>query len=398
MLNFTFHNPTKILFGQGRLNELGREAAKWGQRVLVVSGRGSVKRTGLYDIVMDQLHAAQLTVYELPGIEPNPRVSSVRQGVSLCQEHHMDLILAVGGGSTIDAAKAIAAGACYNGDVWDFFSKQRVIEAALPLGVILTLAATGSEANKNAVITNWETHEKLGTGSNHLFPRFSILDPTLTFTVPRNHTAYGAIDTMAHVFEQYFHPTPDTPLQDRFSEGILRTVIENLPLALQEPENYAARANLMWCSTLALNSLIGVGLDDDWACHAIEHELSGFYDIPHGAGLAIVFPQWMRYVMAARPERFAQYAQRVWDEPADGRSIEELGTAGIERTEQFFLSVDVPIRLKDWNIDETHFMAASKRATRHGALGSLQPLQAADVYEILRMCVAPPIPQKGDVS
>jgi alcohol dehydrogenase YqhD (iron-dependent ADH family) len=388
VLNFTYQNPTRILFGKGQLQHLGTETRKWGTNALVVSGKGSAKRTGLYSQALTLLNDAGVRVVELAGIDPNPRISSVREGAVLCREHKVDVIIAIGGGSTIDAAKAIAAAACYQGDPWDFFSSQATIREALPLGAVLTLAATGSEANGNMVITNWETHEKVGMGSPHLFPRFSILDPTLTFTVPANQTAYGAADIMAHVFEQYFHPTPATPLQDRFCESILRTVVENLPIALQQPDNYDARANLMWCSTMALNTLIGMGVDDDWACHAIEHELSGIYDIPHGAGLAIVFPHWMRYVWKAHPKKFAQYAVQVWDEPAAGRSDEELALAGIRHTEEFFLSAGVPVKLNAWNIGHERLAEAAARATARGPIGSLKPLEAADVEAILKMCLS----------
>ncbi len=384
MLNFEFINPTRILFGEGQVERVGEQTARWGKKVLLVTGGKSVRTSGLYDQVLDQLRGAGLTVFELSGIEPNPRVTSVRRGVEICKSEQIDIILAVGGGSVIDAAKAMAAGAKYDGDVWDFYGKQVAVTDALPLGTILTLAATGTESNGNTVVTNWETHEKIGMGSPHLFPKFSILDPTLTFTVPRNQTAYGAIDAMAHVFEQYFHHTPSTPIQDRFSEGILRTIVENAPVALQNPEDYDARANLMWSATMALNMLIGQGVDEDWACHGIEHELSGFYDIPHGAGLAVVFPHWMRHVLPEGPTRFAQYAVRVWDEPDDGRSAQELALAGIRKTEEFFLSLGVPIKLDKWDIGEENLEEMALRAVRRGPLGSFKKLSSQDVLAILK--------------
>lgn len=288
---FRFQNPTALIFGKGTVEQLGTEVAKYGKRVLFVYGGGSIKKTGLYDRVREQLAHIGAEVVELPGVEPNPRLTTVKKGIELCRQHGLDFILAVGGGSVIDASKAIAAGVPYEGDVWDFFMRKAAPQTALPLGTVLTLAATGSEMNGGSVVTNWEEKRKRSFGSIHTFPKFSILDPTLTFTVPRDHTVNGIVDMMSHVFEQYFSHTPDTPLQERFCESILKTVIEQAEVVLTNPENYEARANLMLCGTYALNGgMISVGMQGDWATHAIEHEVSAVYDIPHGAGLAIIFP------------------------------------------------------------------------------------------------------------
>ncbi|MEK3883566.1 iron-containing alcohol dehydrogenase [Paenibacillus sp. PL2-23] len=386
MNNFQFHNPTRIVFGEGSADRIGELASSFGQTVLLVYGGGSIKRSGLYDRTVKQLKESGITFYELPDIEPNPRLSTVNKGIDICREHGVDFVLAVGGGSVIDASKAIAAGSLYHGDVWDFFVGKAVIKQALPLGTVLTLAATGSEMNGNTVISNWEEKLKRGAGSSHLFPRFSILDPSLTYSVPRNQTVYGSIDIMSHVFEQYFSLTENTPLQERFCESVLQTVIENVEPALENPSDAAARANLMWCGTMALNGgQISLGMTNDWASHGIEHEVSAIYDIPHGAGLAIIFPNWMRYVYQQRPGRFAQYATRVWGIDPAGKSEDELALAGIQATRDFFTRIGAESRLADFNIGEEQLDRMAEEAVRYGAIGSFKKLEKNDVREILRM-------------
>ncbi|MDF2923421.1 MAG: Fe-dependent oxidoreductase, alcohol dehydrogenase [Paenibacillaceae bacterium] len=383
---FTFYNPTKILFGKGKISGLGCEIRPYGKKVLLVYGGGSVKRSGLYDQVMEQLNSMEAQVIELPGIEPNPRISSVREGVRLCREHGIEFILAVGGGSVVDASKGIAAGARYEGDPWDFYSNQTPIHSALPLGAVLTLAATGTEMNGNSVVSNWEEKLKLSFGSIHVYPRFSVLDPTYTFSVPRDQTVNGIVDMMAHVFEQYFSLTADTPLQERLCESILQTVVETGEGALADPQDYNARANLMWCGTMALNGgLISVGMANDWASHGIEHEVSAIYDIPHGAGLAILFPNWMKYVYDARPDRFAQFATRVWGIPADGKTAEELALAGIEATRAYFNRIGAPSTLGHYGIGGENLERMAELAVRYGPIGSFKPLHKEDVLEILKL-------------
>lgn len=386
MNSFTFHNPTKVLFGQGSINKLGDEIRPYGSKVLLVYGGGSVKRSGLYDQVIGQLQGIGAEVTELPGIEPNPRISSVREGIRLCREHGIDFILAVGGGSVVDASKGIAAGARYEGDAWDFYTGKARVQQALPLGAILTLAATGSEMNGNSVVTNWEEKLKLSFGSIHVYPRFSVLDPVNTFSVPRDQTVNGIVDMMAHVFEQYFSQTADTPLQERLCESILQTVIETGEAALANPQDYNARANLMWCGTMALNGgLISVGMANDWASHGIEHEVSAIYDIPHGAGLAILFPNWMKYVYQARPDRFAQFAVRVWGVPAEGRTEEELALAGIEATRAYFDRIGAPNRLSFYGIGAENLDRMAAEAVRYGPIGSFKKLDKEDVRQILEL-------------
>ncbi|MCA0754735.1 iron-containing alcohol dehydrogenase [Paenibacillus sp. N4] len=386
MNSFQFVNPTRIVFGEGTADQAGALTSQYGKTVLLVYGSGSIKKTGLYDKTVSLLQSSGAAVHELPNIEPNPRLSTVKKGIGLCREHGVDFILAVGGGSVIDAAKAIAAGVPYEGDVWDFFTNKAVIKEALPLGTILTLAATGSEMNGNSVITNWEENLKRAFGSPHTYPKFSILDPTLTYTVPRNHTVNGAVDIMSHVFEQYFSLTENTPLQERFCESILQTVIENVEPALANPEDAAARANLMWCGTMALNGgLISVGMTNDWASHGIEHEVSAIYDIPHGAGLAVVFPNWMKYVHEERIDRFVQYAVRVWGIDPAGKSDKEVALAGIQATRDFFTRIGAESRLADFGIGSEKLDRMAEEAVRYGEIGSFKRLDKQDVYNILEM-------------
>lgn len=386
MNSFQFHNPTQIIFGEGAASRIGELTSSIGKTVLLVYGGGSIKNTGLYDRAVEQLKEANVAIHELGGIEPNPRLSTVNKGIRLCREHGVDFILAVGGGSVIDASKAIAAGALYDGDVWDFFTGKGRIEKALPLGTVLTLAATGSEMNGGTVISNWEEKLKRGCGSPHLYPRFSILDPVLTYTVPRNHTVYGSIDILSHVFEQYFSLTKNTPLQERFCESIMKTVIENIEPTLANPNDAAARANLMWCGTMALNGgQISLGMDNDWASHGIEHEVSAIYDIPHGAGLAVIFPNWMQYVYKQRIDRFAQYATRVWEIDTEGKSEEELALAGIQATRDFFTRIGAESKLADFGIGEENLDRMASEAVRYGSLGSFKRLEKEDVREILRL-------------
>ncbi|MDQ0058522.1 iron-containing alcohol dehydrogenase [Paenibacillus harenae] len=383
---FQFYNPTSIVFGEGTADRVGELTARYGKNVLFVYGSGSIKKTGLHARTLSRLAEAGITVHELPNIEPNPRLTTVNKGIALCREHGIDFILAVGGGSVIDASKAIAAGTLYEGDVWDFYSRKAVVQQALPIGTILTLAATGSEMNGGTVVTNWEENQKQSFVSPHTYPVFSILDPTLTYTVPRNHTVYGSVDIMSHVFEQYFSLTPNTPLQERFCESILQTVIENVEIAIAKPDDAAARANLMWCGTMALNGgQISVGMENDWASHGIEHEVSAIYDIPHGAGLAVLFPNWMKYVYKQRVDRFVQFAQRVWGISGEGMSDDEIALTGIQATRDFFTRIGAESRLADFGIGEENLDRMAEEAVKYGNIGSFKPLGKDDVHAILTL-------------
>ncbi|WP_202079952.1 iron-containing alcohol dehydrogenase [Caldalkalibacillus salinus] len=383
MNNFEFRNPTEILFGKGQIEKLADKVHEYGTKVLLVYGGGSIKSFGLYDDVIQRLQGADCQVFELAGVEPNPRLTTVQKGIDLCKQESIDLVLAVGGGSVVDAAKGVAVGAKYDGDVWDFYDRKAVAEAALPLGVILTLAATGSEMNRGSVVTHWEKQEKRGAGTT--FPAFSILDPTNTFSVPEDQTVYGMVDMMSHVFEQYFSHTENIPLQSRYAESILKTVIDNAPVVLEQPKNYEARANIMYCGTMALNGQLAQGVETDWASHGIEHAVSAIYDIPHAGGLAIIFPNWMKYVYKENIDRFIRFATEVWGVDPSGQSDEEVALAGIQATREFFNKIGAPVRLADYDIDDQHIEDMAQKATHFGPIGSFKKLEKEDVAEILRM-------------
>ena len=383
MLNFNIHFPTRIRFGRGKIEDLGKEILCYGNKVLLVYGGGSIKRSGLYDQVLQIFQDNNITHVELSGVQPNPRITSVRQGVELCKKYEIQLVLAVGGGSTIDCAKIIAAGAGYNGDAWDFFTRKARINFALPIGTILTLAATGSEMNANAVISNDDTKEKLGTGSPVLIPRFSILDPEYSFTVPPEQTAAGTVDIISHIFEQYFSPTPETFIQDRLAEAMLKTCIHYGPIAIAQPDNYEARANLMWTGSLALNGLLGAGKRTDWATHDIEHEISALYDVTHGLGLAVLTPYWMQYVLDEQTTpRLAEYARNVW-EISESDDIIAAQTA-IKKTAIFFKSTNLASSLKEIGVEKERLAEMAEKATSHGPLGAFRKLEYQDVLNILQ--------------
>lgn len=385
MDNFTFWNPTKLIFGKDQLQELKNEIPQYGKKVLVVYGGGSIKRNGLYDSVINELNQIGAEVFELSGVEPNPRLSTVHKGVKICKEEGIEFLLAVGGGSVIDCTKAIAAGAKYEGDAWDLVTKKAVATEALPFGTVLTLAATGSEMNAGSVITNWETNEKYGWGSPAVFPRFSILDPVNTFTVPKDQTIYGLVDMMSHVFEHYFHQAENTELQDRMCESLLLTVMETAPKLLADLENYEHRATVLYSGTMALNGMLSMGYRGDWATHNIEHAVSAVYDIPHGGGLAILFPNWMRHNLQVNPERFKKLAVRVFNVNPEGKTAEEAGLEGIERLREFWSSIGAPSRLADYDIDGSKLELMADKAMANGEFGNFKSLKYEDVLKIYQM-------------
>ena len=386
MKNFEFYNPTRVFFGKGETDRVGKEARKYGKKVLLTFGGKSIKQNGLYDRVKKSLLNNGMEIFELGGIQPNPRIDSVRHGVDICKKEKVDIILAVGGGSVLDASKVMGTGVFYDGDPWDFLTGKAKPTGMLPLATVLTLAATGSEMNHNAVISNDETEEKLAIVDPFIFPAFSILDPENTMTVPRDQTINGIVDILAHVFEQYFHSAENAPLQDRLMESIIQTVMETTPLLLKNLHDYQARATIMWCGTIALNHLIECGVVGDWSTHNIQHELSAIYDIPHGAGLAIVFPQWMKYVLDLIPEKFAQFGERVWNLPRNGKSDRELGLAAIERTKAWFHEIGAPISLKEVGIGSDRLEEMAAKAVKKGPLGSTKKLNKEDVLNIYKMC------------
>jgi alcohol dehydrogenase len=383
MNNFIFHNPTQLIFGRGQIQKLEEKIDQLGQKILVVYGGGSIKKTGLYDKVVTVLKSKGAAISELPGIEPNPRLTTVNKGINICKQKEIDWILAIGGGSVIDASKAIAIGAKYEGDVWDFYNQKAFPTAALPLGTILTLAATGSEMNPMSVVTNWETQQKHGGYTT--YPTFSILDPENTFSVPKEQTIYGSCDIMSHVFEQYFSHTDNIPLQTRFAESIMKTVIENVELAITNPHDYDARANLLMCGTFALNGVLSAGVVTDWATHSIEHAVSAVYDIPHGGGLAILFPNWMKYVYKEDVERFARFATEVWGIDTEGKSNDAIALEGIEAVRSFFNKIGAPSRLADYNITDEKLDVMAEKAVPFGPIGNFKKLNKDDVYQILKM-------------
>lgn len=384
MQNFTFYNPTKLIFGKDQLSQLQTEIPQYGKKVLIVYGGGSIKRNGLYDKVKEQLYEIGAEVFELSGVEPNPRISTVRKGVEICKTEGIDFLLAVGGGSVIDCTKAIAAGAKYDGDAWDLVIKKAFAAKALPFGTVLTLAATGSEMNAGSVITNWETNEKYGWGSPVTFPKFSILDPVNTFTVPRNQTVYGIVDMMSHVLEHYFHLEENTDFQDRMCESLLITIMEAAPKLLEDLESYEHRASILYSGTMALNGILNMGYRGDWATHNIEHAVSAVYDIPHGGGLAILFPNWMKHNLNVKPERFKQLAIRVFNVDPAGKTDEETALEGIEKLREFWNSIGAPSRLADYDIDDSKIELMADKATVNGEFGNFAKLNHDDVVSIYR--------------
>ncbi|THE10005.1 iron-containing alcohol dehydrogenase [Bacillus timonensis] len=384
MENFTYYNPTKLIFGKGQVQELKNEIPQYGKKVLLVYGGGSIKRNGLYDQVIALLAEIGAEVHELPGVEPNPRLSTVRKGIDICRQEGIEFILAVGGGSVIDCTKAIAAGAKYDGDVWDFMSRKAVATDALPLGTVLTIAATGSEMNSGSVITNWETNEKYGWGSPAVFPKFSILDPVNTFSLPKDQTVYGMVDMMSHVLEHYFHHVPNTLTQDQWCESILRTVIETAPKLINDLQNYDHRATIMLNGTLALNKMLNMGYNGDWATHNIEHAVSAVYDIPHGGGLAIIFPNWMKHVLDENVGRFKQLAVRVFNVDTEGKTDREVALEGIEKLREFWSSIGAPSKLADYGIGEENLELMAEKTVVYGEFGRFKVLNKQDSLEILR--------------
>lgn len=343
MDNFTFYSPTYFDFGREAEYHTAELVRRFGgTKVLLHYGGGSIKANGLYDRVTKCLTEAEIPFVELGGVKPNPRSGLVYEGIELCKKENVDFVLAVGGGSTIDSAKAIAAGSVYDGDFLDFYQGKATVEKALPIGTILTIAAAGSEGSGNSVITDEATLIKKGTKSDVLRPKFSILNPELTCSLPAYQTAAGATDIMIHICERYFSNTKDVEVTDRLCEGLLKTIITEAPKVIKNPKDYEARANIMWAGMLAHNNVCGVGRAQDWASHHIEHELSALYDVTHGAGLAVIAPLWMRYVLDKNPDKLVQFATRVWDVKLNKFSKKKTALQGIEAFEAFLKSIGMP--------------------------------------------------------
>ncbi len=382
MNNFTYSIPTVIHFGRGQLYHLS-ELKQSGSRVLLVYGGGSIKRSGLYDEAVKILTDSGLSITELSGVEPNPRIESVRKGAELCKANNIDMVLAIGGGSTIDCAKVVAAGACYSGDPWELVLDGSKIKAALPVYSVLTLSATGSEMDKYAVISDLSKNEKWGTGSDLVKPVMSVLDPTYTFSVSPKQTAAGTADMMSHTFENYFTNVSGAELQGNLCEAVLKTCIKYGPIALAEPENYDARANLMWAGSLAINGLLKGGAEVGWCVHPMEHELSAFYDITHGEGLAILTPVWMRFVLENYPSKtakLASYGRNVWSLSGEDS---EVANEAVEKTAEFFFgTMKMPANLRAVGITEkVHFEEMAEKAAA-GCEDSFVPLTKEEIISI----------------
>lgn len=382
MLNFTFYAPTRILFGRGQIENLGELVHQYGSKILLVYGHGSIKHNGIYDAIATQLKARGIVWEELSGVDPNPRLHTVIQGAELCRRRGLEFILAVGGGSVIDCAKGIAAVSLYDGDPWDFWAYKAKIRQALPIGAVLTLAATGSEMNSNAVITNEATGQKHGVGADALIPKFSILDPTYTFTVSPAQTAAGVADILTHAYEFYFSASTEAYLQDALAEAVMKTCIKYGPIACAKPENYEARANLMWASSMALNGVISAGKKFDGFCHNVEHAISALYDLTHGVGLAILAPHWMEYVLdEGTVHRFVLFARNVW-QVNDGDDF-EVARAGIQKTRQFYRSLGLPGQLSEVGIGDERFDEIVDKSMFRETLGVFKKLRREDVKNIL---------------
>ncbi len=385
MLNFTFYNPTKILFGKGQIAKIAREIPKE-QRVLITYGGGSIKNNGVYDQVKTALSGR--TVFEFGGIEPNPTYETLMEAVRLAREQKVDLLLAVGGGSVIDGTKFIAAAVPFEGEPWDILAKNAPITQALPLGSVLTLPATGSEMNSGSVVTRRATHDKLAFMHPLVYPRFSVLDPTTTFTMPPRQIGNGVVDAYTHIMEQYLTYPVNSPVQDRFAEGLLLTLIEEGPKALATPEDYDVRANIMWVATMALNGLIGAGVPGDWATHMIGHEITALHGLDHAQTLAIVLPSVMAVKRDQKRAKLLQYATRVWN--LTSGSEEERIDGAIAKTRDFFERMGVRTYLQDYGIQSDAVPALVSQLERHGMtkLGEQQNIDLSTSRTILERCVA----------
>lgn len=388
MNSFIYENPTKVYFGDNRLGNLGKELKKYGNRVLLIYGGGSIKKTGLYDNVLSEIKKTGLQSFELSGIEPNPRVTSVNKGADICKNEKIDVLLAVGGGSVLDATKLIGAAAYYDGDAWDILTGKAPVENCLPIVTILTLSATGSEMNTAGVISNLDTQDKIGFLHPLMRPKVSFLDPTNTYTVSSYQTACGAADIMSHILEVYFNMENDLYMLDSVMEGLMKTVIKYAPIAMKEPENYEARANLMWSSTWAINGFAAGGKKHEWSCHPMEHPLSAYYDITHGLGLAILTPRWMEYTLdEATVSKFYQFGCNVF---GLDKSPEPLTVAkkSIELLSDFFFNtLGLDSTFGKIGIDEANFEIMAEKACEGDVIQGFKPLGRKDVENIYRMCL-----------
>ncbi len=382
MMNFVFHNPTKIVFGKDTVKQIGEEIRNHGlKKVLFLYGRGSIKRNGVYETVVESLKGNGINWVEVSGIKPNPVLSKVHEAIDVARKEEVEGILAVGGGSVIDSAKTVAAGFYYDGDIWDAFVGKYKVEKSLPIFVVLTLSATGSEMNGGAVITNEATKQKYSFWAWSSFPKVSIIDPTVQFSLPREQTVYGGVDAIVHVLEYYFDGSKGRYLMDGIMESIIKAIMRSVEILVEKPDDYVARSNLAWSATLALNGLTSTGsFGGDWSSHAIEHSLSALYDIPHGAGLAIITPAWMKYVVNEDREKFERFAKEIF-------SVEGA-EKGIEAFKEWLRSVGAPVGLKDAQIPEEDIDTIVENASMRAPLGKLKKLRKEDIRRILELALS----------
>ncbi len=387
MQNFTYYNPTRILFGRDMIGRLGAEAAQFGKRALVVTGTGSVRASGVLDKALASLEAAGIACTHVSGVISNPVLSKVREGINAAKASGADMIIAIGGGSVLDSSKAIAAGACVEHDVWDFFTRAQKIESALPLLTVLTLAATGSEMNGGAVVTNEQTLEKFNASSTHTYPRVSILDPETTYTVSPAYSAYGAVDAVAHLLEPYFNnANPNDLIQREITEGLIRAIRTAITDVMRDPRHYEGRATLMWGSTLALNGLTQAGQGPSpFPVHMIEHSLSALYDVPHGAGLSIVFPGWLRHMLAEKQERIARVGRMVFG-VTENRD-DAAAAAAITALSEWYRSIGSPISLTEWKIPASDIPRIAENASRLARLWNMTRYTEDEIASVLKQCL-----------
>ncbi len=389
MKNFVYDMPIKVYFGKNELqSNLGKELAQFGKNVLLAYGGGSIKSSGLYDKIISELKASNMNIFEISGIDPNPRVESVIQGSEICRENEIDVILAVGGGSVIDCSKHIAVATFYEGNPWDLTIGKAESQKALPIVTVLTIAATGSDMNCGAVISNVSTKEKIPFGFSCMLPKVSFLDPSLTYSVNKYQTASGAADILSHVFEVYFNMDDSFFMLDTFMEGIMQTVIKYAPIALREPDNYEARANLMWASSWAINGFIESGKSQAWSCHAIEHELSAYYDITHGHGLAIITPRWLEYILdEENAPKFYQFGTNVFGIDRN-LPVMDVAKKSITMLSDFlFNTCGLQSTLTDIGIDDTYFKEMAIKSCPNGIRNGFKKMTPIDVENIFKMCL-----------
>jgi len=392
MLNFEFYAPTKVVFGKNAEDKVGKLIKEQGcKKALVHFGGNSAKKSGLLDRIYKLLEQSDISYVSLGGVVPNPRLSTVHEGIELCKKEGVDFILAVGGGSVIDSSKAIGYGVANEGEVWDFYEKTRMPEKCIPIGAILTIAAAGSEMSNSSVITNEDGWLKRGCNSDSCRCKFAIMNPELTYSLPDYQTACGCTDILMHTMERYFTTVEDTMLTDRIGEALMKTVIQSAKVLIKDPENYNARAEVMWAGSLSHNGLTGCGTTGDWACHQLEHEIGGMFDVAHGAGLAAIWGSWARYVYKEKPERFAQFAVNVLGVPDNFLDTDKTAIAGITAMEEFYHSISMPtsisqlgVKLTEDQIDELAYKCSFERTRM---IGGFKVLDIEDMQNIYRLAI-----------